>query len=86
MILRAFLQPFFFALGMASALHKTISPQHQKQESSTKPAKPLDTENEFVPNSFIDKDPSTTIGTPITEGELSTNNGAIETILLGPGQ
>ena len=81
-ILRAFLQPFFFAFGMASALYKTISPQHQRQEGSTKSTQSHDAE----PNTLIDKGPLTTIATPTIADEVSANSGTIETILLGPGQ
>ena len=84
MILRAFLQPFFFAFGMANALHNIISPQQQKQEAITQSAQTNDTKNEFAPNTFIDNDPLTTIPNPINGKEPSPDNGIIETILLGP--
>ena len=83
MILRAFLQPFFFALGMAKAINLTISPQNQEQEADAKTTQTDNTENKFVPNTFIDADPLTTVSTPIIEQETSANNGIIETILLG---
>ena len=81
MILRAFLQPFFFALGMTKALSNTISPQHQETgEQTTQTDNP---ENKFAPNTFIDADPLTTVSMPIVETEASTNYGITETILLG---
>ena len=83
MILRVVLQPFFFALGMAKALNNTISPEHQEQKASAKTAQTDNAENKFVPNTFIDADPLTTVSTPIIEQETSANNGIIETILLG---
>ena len=84
MILRAFLQPFFFALGMANTLHNIISPKHQKQDAITQSVQTHDAENEFGPNTFIDNDPLTTISNPIIGEEPSPINGIIETILLGP--
>ena len=83
MILRAFLQPFFFALGMAKALNNTISPQHQKQDAGEQTAQTDNAENKFVPNTFIDADPLTTVSMPIIEQETSANNGITETIFLG---
>ena len=83
MILRAFLQPFFFALGMAKALNNSISPQHQEQKAGVKTTQTDNAENKFAPNTFIDADPLTTVSTPIIEQETSANNGIIETILLG---
>ena len=53
------------------------------QEGSTKSSQSHDADNEFEPNTFIDKGPLTTIATPTTEDELSGNTGAIETILGG---
>lgn len=83
MILRAFLQPFFFALGMAKALNNTISPQHQKQDAGEQTPQTDNAENKFVPNTFIDADPLTTISMPIIEQKTSANNGITETIFLG---
>ena len=83
MILRAFLQPFFFALGMAKALHNTISPQRQIQEAGTQTAQTDNAENKFAINNFIHADPLTTISMPIIEQETSVNKGINETILLG---
>ena len=83
MILRAFLQPFFFALGMAQAINLTISPQHQEQKASAKTTQTDNAENKFAPNTFIDADPLTNVSTPIIEQETSANNGITETILLG---
>ena len=83
MILRAFLQPFFFALGMAKALHNTISPQRQIQEAGTQTAQTDNAENKFAINNFIHADPLTTIYMPIIEQETSVNKGINETILLG---
>ena len=83
MILRVVLQPFFFALGMAKALNNTISPEHQEQKASAKNTQTDNAENKFVPNTFIDADPLTTVSTPIIEQETSAINGITETILLG---
>ena len=83
MILRAFLQPFFFALGIAKAINITISPQHQEQEDGAKNTQTDNAENKFAANTFIDADPLTTISMPIIETEASANNGITETILLG---
>ena len=80
MILRAFLQPFFFALGMAKALNNTISPQHQNDEDGSQTD---NVDNKFAPNTFIDADPLATVSIPIIEQEASANNGITETILLG---
>ena len=83
MILRAFLQPFFLALGMANALHNIISPQEQKQEVSPQILRAYNTKNIFSQNTFIDADPLTTVSMPILDKEASANNGIIENLLLG---
>ena len=83
MILRAFLHPFFFALGMAKALHNTISPQHESKEAGIQTAQIDNAENKFATNTFIHADPLKTISMPIIEQETSVNKGINETILLG---
>ena len=65
---------------MAKALNKTISPQHQNEEDGSQTD---NAENKFVPNTFIDADPLTTVSMPIIEQETSANNGITETIFLG---